>query len=83
MSGYDRILANTDNVIIRIAKLKTLPAGKSDYIKIGVSLTYYDYGGVKGYVYEPTGFVVGGTTALAAPVSITLSVTESSTNFVG
>lgn len=60
-----------------------MPAGKEDYIKIGVSLTYYDYGGVKGYVYEPTGFVVGNTTAATAPVAITLSVTESSSNFVG
>ena len=47
-------------------------------------MTYFDYGGVKGYVYEPTGYVVGGTTApLPAFVPITLSMTESSTNFVG
>ena len=69
--------------MIRIAGLKTLPAGVEDYIKIGVSLTYYDYGGVKGYVYEPTGFVVGGTTSAASPIPITLTMSESSTNFVG
>lgn len=27
-----------------IAGLKTLPASVDDFIKIGVSLTYYDYG---------------------------------------
>lgn len=82
VTGYDRILSGTD-VIIRIAKLKTLPTLVNDYIKIGVSLTYYDYGGVKGYIYEPTGYVVGGTTAATSPAAITLTVTESSTNFVG
>lgn len=50
---------------------------------MGVSLTYFDYGKVKGYVYEPTGIVVGNTTAAITPVAITLSVSESSTNFVG
>lgn len=50
---------------------------------MGVSLTYFDYGKVKGYVYEPTGIVVGGATAAISPVSMTLSMTESSTNFVG
>ena len=69
--------------MIQIAGLQTLPAGVDDYIKIGISLTYYDYGGVKGYLYENTGFVVGGASAAASPVAITLSVTESSDNFVG
>lgn len=80
--GYDRILASTD-VVIRIAGLKTLAVGVEDYIKIGVSLTYYDYGQVKGYVYEPTGIIVGGTTAAVTPKVITTSVSESSSNFVG
>jgi hypothetical protein len=38
---------------------------------MGVSLLYYDYGQVKGYVYEPTGIVVGNTTAAATTVAIT------------
>lgn len=42
---------------------------------MGVSLTYYDYGGVKGYVYEPTGIVVGNTTAAITPISITIAAT--------
>ena len=42
---------------------------------MGVSLTYYDYGGVKGYVYEPTGIVVGNTTAASNPVTIYLTTT--------
>ena len=50
---------------------------------MGVSLTYYDYGGVKGYLYEPTGIVVGGTTAAIVPVPITITASESSTNYVG
>lgn len=50
VTGYDRISNNTD-VVIRISGLQTLPETVQDYIKIGVSLTYYDYGGVKGYVY--------------------------------
>lgn len=82
MSGYDRVTANTD-VVIRIAGLKTLAAGLQDYIKMGVSLTYYDYGQVKGYVYEPTGIVVGNTTAVVAPVPLTVTLSESSSNFVG
>ena len=41
ISGHDRILATTD-VVIRIAGLKTLSAGVQDYIKMGVSLTYFD-----------------------------------------
>lgn len=83
VTGFDRILKQTD-VIFRIAGLKTLPEGVQDYIKIGVSLTYYDYGQVKGFIYEPTGFVVGNTTAAITPISITpLTLTEQSTNFVG
>lgn len=50
---------------------------------MGVSLTYFDYGKVKGYVYEPTGIVVGNTTAAISPVALTVSLTESSSNFVG
>lgn len=51
---------------------------------MGVSLLYYDYGQVKGYVYEPTGIVVGNTTAAATTVAITgLTLTQSSTNIVG
>ena len=82
VTGYDRIKSGTE-VIVRIAGLKTLPEAVEDYIKIGVSLTYYSYGGVKGYIYEPTGFVVGGTTAATTPVDIDLTVVETSTNFVG
>lgn len=82
VSGYDRVSANTD-VVIRIAGLKTLPLGQQDYIKMGVSLTYYDYGRVKGYVYEPTGIVVGNTTAPSNPAPLTVSLSESSSNFVG
>ena len=83
VTGYDRILSGTD-VVIQIAGLKTLPSSVNDYIKIGVSLTYYDYGGVKGYIYEPTGFVVGGTSSANSPKVISpLTITESSTNFVG
>ena len=83
MTGFDRVLSGT-KVVLRIAGLKTLPAGIEDFIKIGVSLTYYNYGGVKGYIYEPTGFVVGNTTAANAPISIdSLTVAEQSTNFVG
>lgn len=72
-------------MIFLIAGLKTLPETVTDYIKVGVSQTYYDYGGVKGYLYELTGFVVGPTTALVSPVkTITpLEVEESSDNTVG
>jgi hypothetical protein len=50
ITGYDRILANTI-VTIRAAGLQSLSTGISDYIKIGVSLSYFDYGGSKGYIY--------------------------------
>ena len=82
-TGFDRIYSGTD-VVFRVAGLKTLDADVEDYIKIGVSLTYFDYGRVKGYVYELTGIVVGNTTAAITPISITSAeVNESSTNFVG
>ena len=69
--------------MVGIAGLKSLAADVSSYIKVGVSLQYYDYGGVKGYSYEPTGIVVGPPTA-ASPLAISsLTVTETSTNFVG
>ena len=83
VTGFDRVYSGTD-IVIWIVDLKTLKAGVEDYIKIGVSLTYYNYGGVKGYIYEPTGFVVGNTTAATSPVPINnLVVSETSTNFVG
>ena len=82
-TGFDRVYAQTE-VVIRLAGLKTLPEGVEDFIKIGVALTYFDYGGVKGYLYEPTGIVVGNTTAAITPYTISsLVVSESSTNFVG
>jgi hypothetical protein len=49
ITGYDRI-TNGSTVKIRLANLKTLSIGIQDYIKIGVSLQYYDYGS-KGYIY--------------------------------
>jgi len=82
ITGYDRIVAAT-TVTIKMAGLQSLPLGIQDYVKIGVSLTYYDYGGTKGYLYEPTGKVVGPTTAIAASKVITIALSESSTNFVG
>ena len=82
VTGFDRVYSGTD-VVFRIAGLKTLSAGVEDYIKIGVSLMYYDYGGVKGYLYEHTGVVVGLTTPAATPIDISVAVSESSTNFVG
>lgn len=82
-TGFDRVAAGTE-IIIRLAGLKTLPEGVEDFIKVGVTLTYFNYGGVKGYLYEPTGIVVGNTTAANTTYDISsLSVTESSTNFVG
>ena len=61
VTGYDKILSD-QVVTFRIAGLTSLPAATDDYIKIGVSYKYYDYGNVKGYLYDPTGKVVGGTT---------------------
>ena len=82
VTGYDRIRRTTD-VVIRILGLKTLSAGVEDYIKIGVSLIYFDYGGVQGYLYEPTGKVVGPTTAAAIGGTYTFQVTETGDSFVG
>lgn len=50
VTGYDRIYAGT-TVRIQFANLKTLPTNVTDYCKLGVSLTYFNYGGVKGYIY--------------------------------
>lgn len=83
VTGYDRVRANTD-VVIQVASLKSLPLTINDYIKMGVALTYFDYGGVKGYIYEPTGIVVGNTTAAITPNAInSVTIAESSSNFVG
>lgn len=70
-------------VRIQFADLRTLAAGFSDYCKLGVSYTYYDYGGAKGYIYEPVSFVVGPTTASNTPKIITYTITEMSSNYVG
>lgn len=74
ITGYDKILSGL-TVSFKVAGLKSLPVLISDYIKIGVSYMYYDYGNVKGYIYEPTGKVVGPVTAKAALKSITVSLT--------
>jgi hypothetical protein len=50
ITGYDRISAGS-TVRIQFADLQTLAAGITDYCKLGVSLTYFDYGGTKGYIY--------------------------------
>ena len=50
VTGYDRIYANT-TVRIQFANLKTLPTGVTDYCTLGASLTYFNYGGTKGYIY--------------------------------
>jgi hypothetical protein len=82
ITGYDRIYASSV-VRFRLANLKTLAAGITDYIKLGASLTYFTYGGTKGYIYEPVSFVVGPTTAPITPNTITFTVNEIGTNFVG
>jgi hypothetical protein len=82
VTGYDRVSA-ASTIRIRFANLKTLPNGVTDYCTLGVSLTYYDYGQVKGYIYSPVSFVVGPPTAAITPKSITFTVTESGTNRVG
>ncbi len=82
VTGYDKIL-NGQVVTWRIAGLTSLTASVSDYIKIGVSYKYYDYGNVKGYLYEPTGKVVGSTSSPISFKNIAVSILESSTNFVG
>ncbi len=82
VTGYDKVLSG-QTVTLVIAGLKSLPVSVTDYIKIGVSYKYYDYGDVKGYLYEPTGKVVGPVTAKNSAKTITVSVTETSTNMVG
>jgi len=82
VTGYDRIYAGS---VVRIlfANLKSIPAGVTDYCKLGVSLTYFNYGGAKGYIYEAVSVVVGPPTAVTVPVPISFSVNEVSTNYVG
>lgn len=82
ITGYDRVSAGT-TIRIQLAKLQTLATGVTDYCKLGVSLTYFTYGGVKGYIYEPVSFVVGPPSAAVTPKIITFSVSEVGTNFVG
>lgn len=82
ITGYDRIKA-ASTVRVQLADLRTLPTGTTDYCKLGVTLAYYNYGGVKGYIYEPVSFVVGPPTAPAAPKTITFTITENSNNRVG
>ena len=82
VTGYDKILSGL-TVTFMVAGIKSLPNNITDYIKIGVSYKYYDYGNVKGYLYEPTGKVVGPVTAKNAAKSITVTVTETSSNIVG
>ena len=82
ITGYD-LIANASTVRFRLAGLKTLPAGVTDYIKVGVELVYFNYGGVTGNLYEPTSVVVGPPTAAISPYLITFTVTENSTNTVG
>lgn len=82
MTGYDRITA-ASTVRIRFANLKTLPTGVNDYCTLGVSLTYFDYGRVKGYIYSPVSFVVGPPSAAAIPKAITFTATEAGSNRVG
>ena len=82
VTGYDRIKAGS-TIKIQFADLQTLPSGITDYCKLGVSLKYFDYGGVKGYIYEPVSFVVGPTTASTTPKAITFSVSETGSNRVG
>lgn len=82
VTGYDRIYASTV-VRIRFADLRTLAAGFSDFCKLGVSYTYFNYGGAKGYIYEPVSFVVGPTSAPNTPKTITYTISEISSNYVG
>lgn len=79
VTGYDRIAA-AQVVKFRFAGLESISAGTTDYIKIAVPLTYFQYGGAKGYLFRPTGKLVGPTTAPATPKAITFAVTESSDN---
>lgn len=74
VTGYDKILSGL-TVSFKVAGLKSLPALVTDYIKIGVSYKYYDYGNVKGYIYEPTGKVVGPVSAKNPAKTITVTLT--------
>lgn len=74
VTGYDKILKG-QIVTLKVAGLKSLPLSVTDYIKIGVSYKYYDYGNVKGYIYEPTGKVVGPVTASNVVKNIAVAVT--------
>lgn len=74
ITGYDKI-ANSSTVRFRLAGLKTLPNGITDYLKVGVELVYYDYGQVTGNLYEPTSVVVGPPTGAISPYTITFTVT--------
>lgn len=82
MTGYDRIAA-ASIVRIRFANLKTLPNDVTDYCTLGVSLTYFDYGKVKGYIYSPVSFVVGPPSATGTIKTITFTATEAGSNRVG
>jgi hypothetical protein len=73
VTGYDRIYAGTV-IRIQFANLKTLPATITDYCTLGVSYSYYAYGGVKGYIYQPVSFVVGPTTAQNTLKAITYTI---------
>ena len=74
VTGYDKILKG-QIVTFTVAGIKSLPLGITDYVKIGVSYKYYDYGNVKGYIYEPTGKVVGPVTAPNVVKNIDVTVT--------
>ena len=50
VTGYDRIQA-ASTVTIQFADLQTLPVAITDYCKLGVALTYFNYGRPKGYIY--------------------------------
>ena len=82
VTGYDRIQQGS-TISIQFADLQTLPVGITDYCKLGVALTYFKYGGTKGYIYEPVSFVVGPTTAANPVKAITFSVSETGSNIVG
>jgi len=74
VTGYDKILSG-QIVTFKVAGLKSLPNNITDYIKIGISYKYYDYGNVKGYLYEPTGKVVGPVTPINTLKNIAVTIT--------
>jgi hypothetical protein len=82
VTGYDRIYANTQ-VRIQFGDLQTLPTSVTDYCKLGVRLSYFNYGGAAGYIYEPVSVVVGPPSAPASPKTITFTVSELGSNRVG